>query len=205
MFRLSALVCVLVAVPAVAEERTFSVTVDGKAVGELVLSYRTQSDGSTAVTVRSESQSPLAGEYRGTETWKDGRLVRLEGTGSDGGRKGGTTLTGGVDTYALKAGVKDVRIRDEVWPTTGAILPDPDRTPIVVDVITGDVLRAKVEKVGADRVTVSGRAVPVTRYRVTAGGLRWDVWYDADRRLARRVWTRDGRTVVAEPTQIKRE
>jgi YD repeat-containing protein len=33
---------------------------------------------------------------------------------------------------------------------------------------------------------------------VTAGGSRWDVWYDADHRLVKRTWSRDGRTVVAE-------
>jgi len=202
MFR-PVLLCLLAA-PAVAEERTFALTADGKAVGELVLSFQTRKDGTTAVTVRSES-SPLAHEYRGTETWANGRLVRLEGLGAEGGRKGGVTLVAGKDTYALKAGAKEVTVRDEVWPTTAAILPDPDRKPLVVDVVTGDVLRAKVEKVGADRVTVAGKPVPVTRYRVTAGGQRWDVWYDADQRLAKRVWTRDGRTVVAELTAIKRD
>lgn len=205
MVRLAAFICFLVTASAFAEERTFSVTVDGKAVGELVLSYRAQKDGSTAVTVRGGWHMPSASDYRGTETWNDGRLVRLEGTGSDNGRKNAVTLAGGKGAYALTAGVKDVRIRDEVWPTTGAILPDPDRKPLVVDVLTGDVLRAKVEKVGADRVTVAGRPLPVTRYRVTAGGQRWDVWYDADQRLARRVWTRDGRTVVAELTTLKRD
>ena len=72
----------------------------------------------------------------------------------------------------------------------------------VVDVITGDVRHAKVEKVGIDRITVAGKPMPVTRYRVTAGGNRWDVCYDAGNRLAKRVWTRDGRTVVAELTRL---
>jgi hypothetical protein len=50
---------------------------------------------------------------------------------------------------------------------------------------------------------VEGKPFPVTRYRVTAGGNRWDVWYDADQRLVKRSWTRDGRTVVAELTARK--
>ena len=204
MSRLATLVCFLAALPAPGEERTFAITADGRPAGELVLSFQAGKDGTTAVTVRSESP-PLAHEYRGTETWADGRLVRLDGLGAEGGRKGGITLVAGKDTYALKAGVKEVAIRDEVWPTTAAVLPDPDRKPLVVDVITGDVLRAKVEKVGPDRVVVAGKPLLVTRYRVTAGGQRWDVWYDADRRLAKRLWTRDGRTVTAELTAIKRD
>ena len=202
MARSSLLLLLLGALPVLAEERTYAVTIDGKPAGETTVSFQTRDDGSTAVTVRSEYRTdrptPLSFEYRGTETWKDGRLVRLEGLGAENRQKGGITLVAGKDAYALKAGVKEVSIHDEVWPTTGVILPDPDRKPLVVDAITGDVLRAKVEKVGPDRVTAAGKPVPATRYRVTAGGSRWDVWYDADHRLVKRTWSRDGRTVVAE-------
>jgi hypothetical protein len=206
MSRLSIAALFLAVLPALAEERTFSVTVDGHTAGELTLAFQARADGTTAVTVRTnyraERPTPFAFEYRGTEAWKDGRLVRLEGLGTEDRHKGGITLVAGKDAYALKAGVKEVSVRGEVWPTTGVMMPDPDCKPLVVDVITGDVLHAKVEKVGVDRITVAGKPVPVTRYRVTAGGNRWDVWYDAGNRLAKRVWTRDGRTVVAELTRL---
>src|SRR6185369_3402330 len=112
---------------------------------------RARTDGTTAVTVRAESPTPLGVDYRGTESWKDGRLVRLDGLGSENGRKGGVTLVAGKDAYSLKAGVKEVSVREELWVATGVTPPDPDKKPLVVDAITGDVLRAKVEKVGADR------------------------------------------------------
>src|SRR4051794_7236950 len=154
----------LAALPAVAEERTFSITIDGQPAGELVVKYQTQTDGTTAVSVRAdyraERPTPLSFEYRGTESWKDGRLVRLEGLGAESGHKGGITLVAGNDAYALKAGVKEVRVRGEFWCTTGARPPDPDAKPLVVDAITGDVLRAKAEKVGRDRLTVAGKEVP---------------------------------------------
>ena len=205
MARLPTFLLLLGTLPAGAEERTYAITIDGKSAGEMTVSFQPRDDGSTAVIVRTEYRAdrptPVAFDYRGTESWKDGRLVRLEGLGSENRQKGGVTLVAGKGAYALKAGVKEVTIRDEVWPTTGAILPDPDRKPVVVDALTGDVLRAKVEKVGPDRVTVAGKPVPVTRYRVTTGGNRWDVWYDADQRLVKRSWTRDGRAVVAELTR----
>lgn len=202
MCRLPLAALLLGAWPVLADERTYAVSIDGRPAGEMTLSFQARDDGSTAVTVRAEYRAdrpnPVAFEYRGTETWKDGRLVRLEGLGTENRQKGGILLVAGKGAYALKAGVKEVSIRDEVWPTTGVMLPDPDRKPLVVDTITGDVLRAKVEKVGPDRVTVAGKPVPTTCYRVTAGGNRWDVWYDADQRLVKRMWTRDGRTVTAE-------
>lgn len=186
------------------EERTYSLTLDGRPAGEILITLRKDSTGTTAINIRADS-SPFAYEYRGTEDWKENRLVRLEGSGSDNGRRGGISIVGGKDGYNLKAGAKDVRIRDEVWPTTGVTLPDLDRSPLVVDALTGDVLRAKVEKVGPDRIVVAGKPLPVTRYQITAGGQRWDLWYDADQRLAKRVWTRDGRTLVALLTNIKRD
>jgi hypothetical protein len=192
-----------------AEERTFSVTFDGQLAGELVLNYQRRTDGTAAVSMRSnwhtDKSPPFAFEYRGTESWKDGRLVRLEGLGSEDGHKGGVTLIGGTDAYDLKAGVKEVSVRGEVWAATGVFPPDPDTKPLVVDAITGDVLKCKVEKVGADRLTVDGKGMPVTHFRVTAASTRWDVWYDETQRLAKSARTRDGRTVSTELTRVKRD
>src|SRR5215213_9131255 len=146
MARSTVLLLLLGALPILAEERTYSITIDGKPAGEMTISFQARDDGSTAVTVWAEYHAdrptPVAFEYRGTEIWKDGRLVRLDGLGTENRQKGGITLVAGKGAYALKAGVKEVSVRDEVWPTTGAMMPDPDGKPLVVDVITGDVLRA---------------------------------------------------------------
>jgi len=195
------------ALPAFAEERTFTVSIDGHPAGELVVGFEKRSDGTTAVTIRgdyrAERPTPVSFDYRGTESWKDGRLVRLEGLGSANGHKGGITLVAGKDAYSLKAGVKEVRVRDDVWPTLAAMLPDPEHKPLVVDIMSGDVLRAKVETGGTDRVTVDGKSLAVTHCRATAGPNHWDSCYDESKRLAKWAWTRDGRTVAAELKHIK--
>jgi hypothetical protein len=207
MARLSVATLLLAAVTALAEERTFAVTVDGQAAGQFVIGFEKRSDGTTDTTVRGEYQidrpTPLSFDYRGTESWKDGRLVRLEGLGSANGHKGGITLVSGKDAYTLKAGVKEVRVRDEVWPTLTAMQPDTDGKPLVVDVISGDVLHARIEKVGPDRVTVTDKPLAVTLYRVVAGPNRWEVGFDEKQRLAKWVWTRDGRSVAAELKRSK--
>jgi hypothetical protein len=207
MTRLSSALLFLAVLPALGEERTFSVAIDGQPAGELVLAYKRQTDGTTAVTVRAEwragTPTLLAFEYRATESWTAGRLVRLEGLGAESGHKGGVTLVAGTDGYALKAGVKDVSARGEVWATTGTFPPDPDGKPLVVDVITGEVWKCKVEKVGADRLTVDGKGMAATHYRVIAASTRLDVWYGEGQRLAKWVRTRDGRTVSADWTRLK--
>src|SRR4051794_18697811 len=107
MPRLSLAAALLAALPAFAEERTFTVTVDGRPAGEMVVAFQARTDGTTGVTVRADSRAerptPFAFEYRGTEAGKDGRLVRLEGLGKEDRHKGGITLVAGKDAYALKA------------------------------------------------------------------------------------------------------
>lgn len=207
MPRLLIAIWLAVTLPAAAEERTFSVTIDGRPAGEFVVNYQARTDGSLAITVRADWRAdrpaPISFEYRGTETLKDCRLVRLEGVGAKDGKKGGITLIAGKDAFALKAGVKEVSIRDEVWPTTGVAPPDLSGKPQVVDVITGDVLRARFEKAGADRIMVDGKPIPATRYRVIAGSSRWDVWYDEKQRLAKWALRQDGWSAAADLTRLK--
>jgi hypothetical protein len=194
MIRPTLLLAWALAVPAFGEERTFTVTADGKSVGEVILAFKSQADGSTAVAVRAEV-GRFAVKYRGTEVWKDGRLVRMDGSGM--------TLRATDRGYELQTGTKDVVVRGDVWPNSFAVLPGPGRTPLVVDVPSGDVHRCKIEAIGPDRVSVADKPIPATRYRVTIAGQPTDVWYDASGRLVRRSWPRDGRAVVQELTRLK--
>ena len=190
---LAGVVCVT---PAFAEERAYSLSIDGQPAGEVVFTFKRQADGSTTVACRSDGKILPPGPYRGraTEVWKDGRLVRLDASGV-------TVREAGRD-YRLWAGAKDVTARGDLWPDTFAVRPGPDRSPLVVDVLTGDVSRAKVETVGPDRVTVAGKPIPTTRYRVTVGGRAVDLWFDQCDRLVRRGWGQDGARWVIECAQI---
>lgn len=193
--------------PAAAGEHVFTVTIDGRPAGEVTIAYDPRPDRTTAVTVRVQYQVdrpvPISFDYRGTETWRDGRLVRLDGLGTDGRTKGGIQLEAATNAYALKAGVKQVTVRGAVWPTLGGPPPEPDDRPLVVDVITGDVWQAKVETVGPEALTIADKRLRTTRYRVAAANQRWDLWYDESGRLVKRVWTRAGRTVGFELKEVR--
>ena len=179
-----------------AEERQFAVSIDGKPAGEVRVSFKSQADGSSSVSVRMDVKGGTPASYSGTELWKDGRLIRL-----DGERKG-VTLRATDRGYDLKGPNRNVTVRGEVWPDTFTVLPKVDADLLVVDMRTGDVYRSKVEKIGPDRVTVGGRPVPATRYRVMFAGGSTDMWFDDRGRLVRRTWTRDGRVTRVEATQI---
>jgi hypothetical protein len=179
-----------------AEERQFAVTVDGKPAGEMRMSFKSQADGSTMVSIRMELKGEKRVSFRGTEVWKDSRLVRL-----DGERKG-VTLRATDRGYDLKGPTREVTVRGEVWPDTFAVRPKVDAELLVVDVRTGDVHRSKVELLGPDRVTIAGRPVPATRYRVTFGGGSTDVWFDDRGRLVRGKCSREGRVALWEAMRI---
>lgn len=206
MFR-TVLFALVLSAPLRAEERVFTVTLDGKAAGGCTLTIETR-DGTTTVMYmadRSTAEVRDARRYQGTEVWKHDRLVRLEASAAADSRTTTVAITGGRDGFALKFGAKDVTVRAaDIWPTPYWTLPESARRgAMVVDVESGEAVRAKVEKFGADRVTASGKTIPATRFRVTSGGATTDLWFDAANRLVRRAWTVDGRAAVMELTRLK--
>ena len=56
------------------------------------------------------------------------------------------------------------------------------RVPVIVprDRLQMD---AEVVPSGMDEVSIGGQAVPARRYRMSAGTMRWEIWYDADDRV----------------------
>lgn len=181
----------------VGEERTYTLTID-KPAGRATVIVATDKDGSVSLHWESELTNPQV-KHTGTETWKGGRLVRLETTQ---GKKSAVSLVAGREGYALKAGAKEVTVRGDVWPSSYWLRPEVDKA-LLVDTLNGEVVRAKVEKIGVDRFAQDGRAIIATRYRVTAGGQATDLWYDAKDQLLRRVWVVDGKKMTLELTRIQ--
>lgn len=184
-------------------EWQFAVSIDHKPVDKFTITV-------THVEPVTEIHSKLAitGDrawqlsYEGSESWKDGRLVRLEGSGTQNDKKGSVSLIDGKGGYALTAGDKEVTVRGDVWPTTFWIRPDTDK-PMIVDALTGEVSRVKIEPLGPDRLMVDGKAVRVLKYRLTTAGMVTELWYDSSNRLTRRKWEDHGRSIVMELIRIK--
>jgi hypothetical protein len=190
---LRTLALILLASVAFAEERTYSLTVDGKPAGQAIVTVEAGKDGVTTLRSQVDFTVPPA-RYAATETWKAGRLAKLE--------SGRVTLTPGTDGYTLKAGVKEVAVRGEVWPSSSWRMPEAEK-PLVVDVETGEVRRPKIEKLGPDRLTLNGKPIASTHYRLTAGGQVGELWYDEKNLLLRRTWTTEAKKAVLELTALK--
>lgn len=203
MFR-STLILLTLATALHAEERTYSVSVDGKSAGSFTSYWKSDSDGVTEIRTKIDlTDSPIYSlKYDGVERWQSGRVLRLEGSGAEGRRRGSVTLVGTKHGYSLKSDSKEVAVRGDIWPTTFWVLPAAE-SPLVVDVLSGEVSRSKLEKVGADRMPLNGKQIRVTKYRLTFAGTTVELWYDQADRLTRRKWDKDGRTIVMELTDVK--
>ena len=182
-----------------ADERTYSVSFDGKHPSTFTVTSKSHADESTEIHSRFDIGDRT---YESTERWQRGRLVRLEGSGAESDRRGSVSLVDGKDGYALKSGIKEITVRGEVWPTTLWIKPAAEKL-MIVDVLTGEVSRGKLDKVGPEQMQIDDKLVRVTKYRLTFGGVSTELWYDQADRLARRKWEAKGRSIVVELTGIK--
>src|SRR5262245_19594793 len=206
--RLSWPVVILLAVPAAraadTEQRVFAVSVDGKAAGEYRTTVRADDDGTETVTCSAAVQvRHLLGQYRysyqGTEVWKGGKLVRLDAASDDDGTRHVVRATAGSDGLRVTVDNGPARAAPAgVWPTTYGRLPaggQGGQSLTLLDVDTGKLLAARLEAVEPARLTVAGRRLDCTRYRVT-GQAQAELWFDARGRLVREETVEDGHKTV---------
>jgi YD repeat-containing protein len=182
-----------------ADERTFSAAVDGKSSGTFTVTSKTHPDEVTEIRARFDIGDR---SYEGAERWRRGRLVRLEGSGTESGRTRSASLIDGKDGYALTSGIKEITVRGDVWPTSFWIKPAAEKL-LIVDVFTGEVSRGKLDKVGPEQMQIDGKLVRVTKYRLTFAGETTELSYDQADRLTRRKCEAKGRSIVIELTGVR--
>lgn len=194
------------------ERRTFSILVDNKPAGSHVLVIQSQDDGTEVVT--SQANVVVKGllftykySYHGVETWKGDRLMRLSTTTNDDGKKHIVAAEAAKDGLAMKADGKESLVKGPFWLTSYWKLPsEKERGPgiLLIDADTGNLINARMEKVGVEKMTVLGRTVELNHYRLT-GGVKADLWYDGADRLMRQESIEDGHLTVLEPSRLQRD
>jgi hypothetical protein len=208
-----AALAVAAAVPAGAtadEVRTFAVTVDGKPGGTYTIATATAADGTETVTVAAMVKvKTLVGHYtyelNSTEAWKGGRLVSLRSAANDDGKKHAVTAVATEAGLKVTAGKEARLVAADAITSTGARPPAADkaRDAVVLDTEDGSDTAARVEPLGPCRVTVGGKAVDGTRFKLTGKDLAAEWWFDAAGRPIHQEMTWDGHKVVLELTGVK--
>jgi hypothetical protein len=204
----------IVAVPAGAAEqetRDYTVYVDGKPAGTAHITIQTGEDGVTTVTADTDVRVRVlffkySYWYRGKETWKDGRLVRLESSSDDDGKR--YTVSAAADNDRLRVTVNGEtrHMRGDVWPTSFWQVPAGGNLPgavTLLDVDTGRELHARVQKLGAQQVAVEGRAQNASHYRLL-GKITVDLWFDGNSRMVRQDFVDEGHRTIIELAGVRR-
>jgi hypothetical protein len=202
---LLALVALLAAPPA-EDVRTFAVLVDGKPAGEYHLAIRPAPDGGTVVESAGDFRSGRLitarhFTFHATETWRDGKLQRLEANSTLGGRKSAVVAEAADGALRVRVnGGPAVAARADAWVTTYWGLPAAHRRngPLtVLDADTGKEVPAKLQPVGTETLTLAGRDVACNHYRLTSA-VSADLWFDSAGRLVRQETVEDGHRTVLE-------
>lgn len=194
------------------EARTYSVSIDGKRSGEYRITMRTKDEGVLETTAETITQAPPGvswrrTNYNGVETWKGGRLQHFEARCTDDGRRRRITASASGNQLRLLVNGQRSDVRGDVWTNTWWFLPEistQTRDVAVMEVESGRVLAARLERLGIERLRVSGEPVECTHFRLRGEGLAAELWFDGRDRLVKFDATEDKHRTVMELIKLQR-
>ena len=193
------------------ETRDFTVLISGKPSGEVHMTIHRQEDAS--IVMRCDTDIKVSFGllsykfvYRGLEVWKDRRLVRLDSTTDDNGKRFIVSGAAKDANLVLKVNNVEKQVRGDVWVTSYWTLPDPKlrgQALAILDADSGKMLEGKLSFVATEKLRIAGQEVSLNHYRVT-GKVNVELWYDGSERLVRQEWTEQGHKTVLELLRVRR-
>lgn len=167
----------------------FAIFREGDRVGSHVIKARTEGDLTTIHTeieIRVTFAFLTLYDYshRATETWRDGKLLRLRAVTDNDGTPEFVDLDAGDDGFSGTSTAGALKLPPSVG-FTSYWNPDYLGQSRWLDTQDGSILSMSVEALGAESVDLRGARVPAERYRATAAdGALVEFWY-AEGELAR--------------------
>ena len=135
--------------------------------------------------------------HRAAETWRDGRLTRLETTTNDNGDAFEVRAEAEGDSLRVDGQDGVVMLPAETLPTS-YWRPDTPRRSLLLDTQRGIPLEVTAEPAGRERVPWRGGPAESRRYAVR-GDLNLDLWYTADDELAKVAFAARGAEISYVP------
>lgn len=179
---------------------TYTVLRDGAPVGSHVVAFQSAEDGAkveitTDIAVKMAFITVYRFEHKGSEVWKNARLMSLQSvTNDDGTPHQMTAEAKGADLHVVGDG-KPMQADAAIVP---ASLWNPAlvRQSTLLNTLDGHQMAVQVTDQGDDAVTVQGQRVTARRY-VVDGDLKREVWYDPAGTLVQvRFKGRDGSDIL---------
>jgi hypothetical protein len=159
----------------------YTVLRDGAPVGRHVVTFQ-PTDGGTKVDITTDVAVKIAFitvyrfEHKGSEVWKDARLVALTSKTNDDGTDHQLQVEAKGDGLHVVGDGKATKADPGIVP---ASLWNPSLVTqnVLLNTLDGQQMRVTVTDKGADTVMVQGKGVPARRY-VVDGDLKRELWYD---------------------------
>jgi hypothetical protein len=191
--------------------REFDIFVDGSCAGTSSLKISEFNDGRTVIATEADvkiSYIVYAYKYqfRGSETWRDGKFLRLESQSADGGKRSS------VVSEATKAGSRcsinggafakmpTVSLTTNFWYWPESLEKQPAFTLLESDI--GGGLDVACRLVGTEQLQVGDQAVTCRHYQLT-GGNTIDLWFDEASRFVCKKCVEDGHPTEVRLTRVR--
>ena len=193
------------------QSRAFKISVDGTERGTLTMSLARRNDGTE--TMRGEAEllfNFVVYKYRyssvGTETWKDGRLIRLANEADYNGDKYVVQAAATSQALEYEVNGESQRTAADVWVTSYWCEPAADKIGRKLNLFDSDKGRQRtgtLQRIGPEKLIVATLPVTATHYRIR-GDVDVDLWYDDEGRLVRQTSLESGHRTLLELTKIRR-
>lgn len=190
------------------DARTFAVTVDGKPAGSFKMTLRVADDGTeTITTVAAVRVKVLLVSYtyelQSLEVWKGGKLVSVDATANDDGKRKAVKVVAADGGLTVTANGRARKVAADVLTSTGWRHPgaaDKARDLVILDTEDGTETAARLTPLPAAKIAVNGSVVETQRFHLTGKKLDTVWWFDPAGRPVRHEMKWDGHKVVLELT-----
>ena len=174
--------------PQGASHVAFKVLRDGSEVGSHTFDFEKQGDAigvriTTNIAVKIAFITVYRFEHKGEEMWKADRLVELKTRTNDDGTS--HTLEAAANGSAVVANGDGKQHNFDANIVPGSLWNiRMIKQAVLINSLDGTQMPVTVSDMGDERVTARGAQIVAHHYHVD-GGLKRDVWYDANQNLVR--------------------
>lgn len=186
--------------PEAGDKIAFRVLRNGNKFGTHTISF--SGDAETEMTVRSQV-SLKAGlgpitvfKYAldTTETWRDGILVGLQGSGNNDGKKMQVSASSDVEMLAVEGTEFSGEVPLGIVPSSHWNIAQVQGDQMV-STEDGEIIAVKSQKVGRESVKIGEQIIEADRYLLDAA-IDLDLWYDDEARLVKLAFETKGQSIV---------
>jgi hypothetical protein len=188
-----------------AGEYTFTVLKDGAPVGQHRFEFdragdRIEIEEATEIKV-SFAMIPLyTFEHRASETWENGRALRIDSTTNDNGEQFDITVRPDGHGY-----IRTVNGRVDKFDGSMRVLGFWDKETLkhheFFSTVEDKTLNVSFQRIGWETITVAGKELDAEHYRMVGDEDR-DLWFDRDGHLARAEFRRLGSDIAYVRDQL---